>query len=68
MSQGPLQRKLGLGSIRLDLVIADSDASQKNMAIADVERMTWVENDLPEHARQVGVTESIEAWQRRVGV
>ena len=68
MSQGPLQRKLGLGSIRLDLVITDSDASQKNMAIADVERMTWVENDLTEHARQVGVTESIEAWQRRVGV
>ena len=68
MSQGPLQRRFGLGELTLDLVETMTQATQTNMAVEDVERMMWVENDLTAQARRVGVTESVEDWQRRVGV
>lgn len=68
MSQGPLQRLFGLGAIQLDLVSPFMDAGQNNMAVEDVERMIWIENDLTAQARNRGVSESIEAWQRRVGL
>lgn len=67
MSQGPIQRLLGLGAIRLDLVSVAS-ATHKNMDVAEVERMAWIENDLASRARHAGVSESIEAWRERVGV
>lgn len=67
MSQGPIQRRLGLGAIKLDLVSAAS-ATHKNMDVAEVERMVWIENDLASRARHAGVSESIEAWRERVGV
>ena len=67
MSQGPIQRRLGLGAIKLDLVSAAS-ATHKNMDVAEVERMVWIENDLASRARHAGVSESIEAWRERLGV
>lgn len=67
MKQGPIQRRLGLGEIELDLV-SFASATHKNMAVSDVERMVWVENELSAQARHVGVSESIDTWRERVGV
>ncbi|VEI13659.1 PH domain-containing protein [Trueperella bialowiezensis] len=68
VSQGPIQRRFNLGAIKLDLVRTGVEAAQKNMEIADVERMMWVENNLTAQAREVGISESIEQWRKRVGV
>ncbi|QTG75845.1 PH domain-containing protein [Trueperella pecoris] len=68
MSQGPIQRRLQLGDINFDMVNVQHYTRHKNMAIDEVERMIWVENDLTAKARHVGVSESIDDWRERVRV
>ncbi|WP_406716460.1 PH domain-containing protein [Trueperella pyogenes] len=68
MSQGPIQRLLKLGDIRVDMVNLQGNTRHKNMAIDEVERIIWVENDLTSRARHVGVSETIEQWRERVRV
>lgn len=67
LRQGPVQRKLGLATLNVDLVSGGS-GKIKNFAHEDMEQLVWIENDLTRQARKVGVSESIEKWKRRVGV
>lgn len=67
LRQGPVQRKLGLATLNVDLV-SGGRGKIKNFAHEDMEQLVWLENDLTRQAREVGVSESIEKWKRRVGV
>lgn len=67
-SQGPVQRRLKLATIRLSLVTGAVHWLGKNFALTDVTTLIAAERDLGLDARGKDDRESIEEWAERVGL
>ncbi|WP_054952604.1 PH domain-containing protein [Flaviflexus massiliensis] len=67
-SQGPVQRRLKLATIRLSLVTGAVHWLGKNLALTDVTTLIAAERDLGLDARGKDDRESIEEWAERVGL
>ncbi|MCI6573827.1 MAG: PH domain-containing protein [Actinomycetaceae bacterium] len=68
MSAGPLQRKLALATLTVDLVPGIAMISAANLDADQLWRMMLEENERARDARRAGVTESLAQWKVRVGI
>lgn len=68
ITQGPVQRRLGLATLRADLVLGTVNSRAKNLELADAREFLEEERLLSAQARALGVSESLNEWKARVGV
>lgn len=66
VTEGPLQRRLGLATLQLDVVTGPVPTQMGNFDRDEVAKLVWQENELTRQARARGVTESIESWKQRI--
>lgn len=67
-SQGPIQRRLELATLKLNLVSGPVHWDGKNFSLTDVHNLLEEERNWGLRARAADDRESIEEWARRVGV
>ncbi|MDY5854173.1 MAG: PH domain-containing protein [Arcanobacterium sp.] len=68
ISVGPLQQKLTLASLRMDLVLGVHIGSAINLEADQLWQMMQEENERAREARRAGVAESLTQWKERVGI
>ncbi|MDO5025404.1 MAG: PH domain-containing protein [Trueperella sp.] len=66
VKEGPLQRRLGLATLKLDTVAGVVPTQMANFGRAELANLVWEENELSRQARARGVTESIADWKQRI--
>lgn len=66
ITQGPIQRKLGLATVRNDILLGASDARVDNFGLEEMKALLEKQYELTKRARSVGVSESVEDWKARL--
>ncbi len=67
ITQGPLERKLGVASLRLRTVAGAIDTTQTHLDLRDVQRLLWAESEAGKVRRAQAEQESLQTWRARVG-
>lgn len=68
LSRGPLQRRLGLASVRMDMATINFSTVQGNLRSEDALAFIREEMQLGRRARAQKTAETITQWRERVGV
>lgn len=66
IAQGPIQRRLGLATVRNDLLLGTVDAHVTNFSVDEMMQLLEKQDELTKRARAVGVSESVEDWKVRM--
>ena len=67
ISQGPLERRLGLASLHLRTVAGTVDTTQTHLAASDAQHLLWQESTAGKIRRGQAEQESLQTWRDRVG-
>lgn len=67
MTQGPLERRLGVASLRLRTVAGAVNTTQTHLSVPDAQRLLWEESEVGKVRRAEADQESLQTWRARVG-
>lgn len=66
IAQGPIQRKLGLATLRNDLLLGAVDGHVTNFGLEEMKDLLEKQNELTKRARAIKVSETVEDWKARL--